>query len=72
LLSTIFILVAAALWLHHRLTHVVETDAHVDGEEIAIASRLPGWIVKRPVDEGYVIKKVIYLLRLTSGSHGQN
>jgi membrane fusion protein (multidrug efflux system) len=57
LLSTIFILVAAALWLHHRLTHVVETDAHVDGEEIAIASRLPGWIVKRPVDEGYVIKK---------------
>lgn len=57
LASTVFILVAVGLWLHHRLTHVVETDAHVDGEEIAMASRLPGWIIKRPVDEGDVIQK---------------
>jgi len=69
---TIFILVAAGLWLHYRLTHVVETDAHVDGEEIAIASRLPGWIIKRPVDEGYVIKKGDYFVESTIGSLGQD
>jgi membrane fusion protein (multidrug efflux system) len=66
LLLLLGLIVLTGRWLHHRMAHVVETDAHVDGEVVAIASRLPGWIVRRPVDEGDVIKKGDLLVEVDS------
>ena len=43
---------AAAQWLHHRLTHVDENDARMAGEVTTIASRLDGWLIDPAGDGG--------------------
>ncbi|XHR29665.1 MAG: HlyD family secretion protein [Chthoniobacteraceae bacterium] len=45
------------MWLRHRMTHVEENDAHVEGEVVTVASRVDGWLVTRPVIEGDRVHK---------------
>lgn len=52
----------ALLWvvgafLYQQWAYVSETDARIDGEVTSVASRVSGWVISRPVDEGSVIKK---------------
>lgn len=44
-------------WLYQRWIHVYIDDARIDGEVIAISSRVSGWITELPVIEGDEVKK---------------
>ncbi len=46
-----------ASWIHWRLSHVAENDAHITGEVITLSSRVDGWLVSRPVMDGDRVKK---------------
>lgn len=51
------VLIWLAGWLHQRLTHINESDAHIVGEVISLASRESGWLTARPAIDGDTIKK---------------
>ncbi len=51
-------------WLHHRMTHVEEIDARVEGEMTTVASRVDGWVVARPVIDGDHVTKGQVLIEL--------
>lgn len=46
------VLVTGGRFVHHRMTHLDVTDARIASEMIAVASRSPGWLSSRPVQEG--------------------
>lgn len=52
LIMLLLVLLAGALWLRQRFSHVEENDARTAGEVVTIASRLDGWLVARSVMEG--------------------
>ncbi len=64
----LIVLILAALWvgrwIHHRSTHVFSDDARVDGEVIAIASRVSGWLTDLRVIEGDAVKQGQVLARI--------
>ena len=49
-------LVFAALQIRERLLYLHEEDARIRAEMVTVASRVPGWIVSRPVQEGQVVE----------------
>ncbi len=51
-------------WAYHRITHLHIDDARIDGELIAISSRISGWITELPVMEGDDVKKGQLLARV--------
>ena len=51
-------------WMHHRSTHVFSDDARVDGEVIAVASRVSGWVIELPIIEGDAVKQGQVLARI--------
>lgn len=55
--AALVVLAVAARFVHHRLTHVVLTDARVAAEMISVASRAPGWLAARAVQEGDVVRR---------------
>lgn len=57
LLILTLVLIWLVFWLHQRLTHINESDAHIVGEVISLASRESGWLTARPVIDGDEIKK---------------
>ncbi|MGE0256620.1 MAG: HlyD family secretion protein [Alphaproteobacteria bacterium] len=48
-------LAAVVDWGWFQYSHITETDARVAAEEIAVASRVAGWVRERPADEGRTI-----------------
>jgi membrane fusion protein (multidrug efflux system) len=66
ILSVIALVLAAWAgdWLFHRHTHLYVDDARIDGEVIAISSRVSGWITELPVMEGDAVKKGQLLARV--------
>ena len=46
------VLVTGGRFVHHRITHLDVTDARIASEMIAVASRSPGWLSSRAVQEG--------------------
>lgn len=42
-------------WLHFRATHVHVMDARIKTDMVAVASRLPGWVVELQASEGDVV-----------------
>ncbi|PWC18033.1 HlyD family secretion protein [Brenneria roseae subsp. roseae] len=63
-LMLMIVLIWVTLWLHKRMTHISENDAHITGEVISLASREGGWLTARPVIDGDVIKKNQILAQL--------
>lgn len=55
--AALVVLALAARFAHFRLTHVVLTDARVAAEMISVASRAPGWLAARAVQEGDVVRR---------------
>jgi membrane fusion protein (multidrug efflux system) len=70
ILFVILVIVAALLWggfqLFGRLNYVYEYDARVGGTLIIVSSRVSGWVTRRAVDQGSVIKKGQLLLQIDS------
>ena len=56
LAAAIGLLYAGARWVHWRYTHVHLIDARVAAETVTVASRLPGWLVSRPAEEGQIVE----------------
>ena len=54
ILGAAVLLLAAwgAHWVYQRATHVYLDDARIDGEVVAISSRVAGWITELTVIEG--------------------
>lgn len=50
-------IVGAGRWGYWQWTHVSETDARVVADMIVVSSRISGWVVSRPVEEGSTIRK---------------
>ena len=50
-------LAAVADWGWFQYSHITETDARVAAEEIAVASRIAGWVRERPGEEGSTIAR---------------
>jgi membrane fusion protein (multidrug efflux system) len=48
--------IGLAGWAYARWTHVTENDARVRADMIAVASRVDGWVVARPVTDGEKIR----------------
>ncbi|MEA9391950.1 HlyD family secretion protein [Acerihabitans sp. TG2] len=57
LVLLVVLLLWFASWVHWRLNHVTENDAHITGEVITLSSRVDGWLVARPVMDGDRVKK---------------
>ncbi|MCG8708613.1 HlyD family secretion protein [Brenneria sp. 4F2] len=51
------VLIWLSAWLHQRMRHINESDAHIVGEVISLASRESGWLTARPVIDGDEVKK---------------
>ena len=51
-------------WMYERWTHVYIDYARIDGEVIAVSSRVSGWITELPVIEGDEVKKDQVLVRV--------
>jgi membrane fusion protein (multidrug efflux system) len=51
-------------WAYQRWTHVHLDDARIDGEVVAISSRVAGWVTELPVIEGDTVKKGQLLARV--------
>jgi len=51
-LASLALVAFAADWIHHRATHVQETDARIVADMTTIASRVSGWIAVLPIQEG--------------------
>jgi membrane fusion protein, multidrug efflux system len=51
------VLVTGGRFVHHRMTHLDVTDARIAAEMIAVASRSPGWLSSRPVQEGDTVHR---------------
>lgn len=63
-LAALLLVLWAGKWLFHRVTHLQVDDARIDGEVIAISSRVSGWITELPVIEGDEVKKGQILARV--------
>ena len=54
------VLLAAAAYgayqVYLRLTHVSEYDARVTGEVVTMSSRVDGWVVEMPAQEGMTVE----------------
>ncbi len=44
-------------WLHDRWTHVYVVDARIDASSVTLSSRIAGWIVEMPVEDGDRVAK---------------
>ncbi len=53
-------------WLQHRFAHVVEQDARIAADMVAIASRFDGWLVRVPVSQGQKVAKGDVLIEIDS------
>ena len=53
-------------WLQHRFAHVVEQDARIASDMVAIASRFDGWLVRVPVSQGQKVAKGDVLIEIDS------
>ena len=48
-------IVGAGRWGYWQWSHVSETDARIVADMIVVSSRVSGWVVARPVDEGAAV-----------------
>ena len=65
LIATAVVLLAwGGHWLYQRSTHVYIDDARIDGEVVAVSSRVSGWITELPVIEGDEVKQGQLLVRV--------
>lgn len=51
-------------WIQFRMSHVITDDARVKGTLVTISSRVPGYIIKITVKEGYQTKEKDLLVKL--------
>ncbi len=51
-------------WLKHRGNHVLENDARITADLIAISSRVAGWVTKIPVSQGQFIQEESLIVRI--------
>lgn len=56
-LLVLAVLTVAGKFVHHRMTHVMVTDARIAAEMTALASRSSGWLTARPVKEGDAVRR---------------
>ncbi len=55
--AALVVLAVAGRFVYHRLTHLDVTDARIASEMISVASRSPGWLTARPVQEGDIVRR---------------
>lgn len=48
-------LIGAGRWGYWQWSHISETDARIVADMITVSSRVSGWVVDRPIDEGETI-----------------
>jgi len=56
-IAALVVLAVAGRFVYHRLTHVEVTDARIAAEMISLASRSPGWLTTRAVQEGEIVRR---------------
>lgn len=54
--TVLIVLVVAGRIVYHRVTHLDIADARIAAEMISLASRSPGWLTDRPVQEGDFVR----------------
>ena len=57
-------IVGAGRWGYWQWSHVSETDARIVADMIVVSSRVSGWVVARPVDEGAAVAKGAVLVAI--------
>ncbi|MDG2034196.1 MAG: HlyD family secretion protein [Rhodospirillales bacterium] len=52
------------VWLKHRASHVLEDDARITTNLIAVSSRVAGWVTEVPVSQGQLLQKQSLIARI--------
>ncbi|MEK9661729.1 MAG: HlyD family secretion protein, partial [Alphaproteobacteria bacterium] len=59
-------LIGAGRWGYWQWSHVSETDARIVADMIIVSSRVSGWVVDRPVEEGDAVARGQVLVAIDS------
>jgi membrane fusion protein (multidrug efflux system) len=57
-------LIAAGRWGYWQWSHISETDARIVADTVVVSSRVAGWVVERPVEEGDRVAAAGVLVRI--------
>ena len=60
------LLAGAGQWVYRHFTHVIVDDARIAADMIALASRVPGWVMELPVIAGDEPRQGALLIRIDS------
>lgn len=50
-------LIGAGRWGYWQWSHISETDARIVADMVTVSSRVSGWVIDRPVEEGDTLRK---------------
>jgi membrane fusion protein (multidrug efflux system) len=60
------LIAGAGHWVYRHFTHVIVDDARIAADMIALASRVPGWVMELPVIAGDELRQGALLIRIDS------
>ena len=66
------LMAGAGHWIYRHFTHVIVDDARIAADMIALASRVPGWVMELPVIAGDEPRQGALLIRIDSRDSALN